>query len=297
MGKALRETGSSGHDRAEGMVRRVDEPLPAARRSLVDRPRLMLLAQIALIAGILGLWELLSVSKLLDDFFFSRPSAIGAYLVNVVQSKNFFLHLRTTLIEASIGLVIGGGVGLITGFIFAKSRLLFKLFDPIVSALNTLPRVALAPLFILWFGLDEPAKIALVISVVYFIMLLNTYAAIISVDPDLVDTLRLMGANRWLTYRRLYLPFSIPFLFAALRISLAFAISAAIVGEMLVSRYGLGQVLRQRQDLLDTAGIFGVLVVIAAVAIFLNALIKLLEISLTRWRPRSGQMDVMQESK
>lgn len=274
----------------------MDEAPPAPRRALVDRPRLMLVAQLAVIAAILGLWEALSISKSIDEFFFSRPSEIWAYLTIVVKTKNFFLHLRTTLIEASVGLLIGGGAGLISGFIFAKSRLVYKLFDPIISALNTLPRVALAPLFILWFGLDEAAKIALVISVVYFIMLLNTYAAITSVDPDLVDTLRLMGANRWLTFRRLYLPFSIPFLFAGLRISLAFAISAAIVGEMLVSRYGLGQMLRQRQDLIDTAGTFGVLVIIAAVAIFLNALIKLLEISLTRWRPRSGQMDVVQET-
>lgn len=283
-------------NRKSANVAAPDAPPPAPRRGLIHRPRLMLLAQIAVIAAILGLWEGLSVLKVLDDFFFSRPSAIFEYLTKVVQTKNFFIHLRTTLVEASVGLVIGGGAGLISGFIFAKSKLLYKLFDPIISALNTLPRVALAPLFILWFGLDEWAKIALVISVVYFIMLLNTYAAITSVDTDLIDTLRLMGASRWLTFKRLYLPFSVPFLFAGLRISLAFAISAAIVGEMLVSQYGMGQLLRQRQDLLDTAGTFGVLVIIAAIAIFLNALIKLLEISLTRWRPRSGTADVVQQS-
>jgi len=273
-----------------------DPPIADRHRSLVERPRLLFVAQVALIVAILGSWEILARYGVLDDFFFSRPSAIFAYLVKAVQSKDFLLHLRVTLVEASVGLIIGGGAGLICGFIFGKSQLLYKLFDPIISALNTLPRVALAPLFILWFGLDEPAKIALVISVVYFIMLLNTYAAVISVDSDLVDTLRLMGASRWLTYRRLYLPFSIPFLFAGLRISLAFAISAAIVGEMLVSRYGLGQLLRQRQDLLDTAGTFGVLVIIAIVAIFLNSLIKLLEVYLTRWRPVSGRVDVIKES-
>jgi sulfonate transport system permease protein len=290
MKDALVDAGPSGQDSTVGDA-------PAARRlSLLEKPGLMLVAQFALIVGILGVWELLSKYNILDAFFFSRPTAIFAAAVTAVQSKAFFLHLSATLAEAGTGLAIGAAAGIISGFIFARSQLLYKLFDPIISALNTLPRVALAPLFILWFGLGEPAKIALVISVVYFIMLLNSYAAITSIDTDLVDTLRLMGASRWLTYRRLYLPSSVPFLFAGLRISLAFAISAAIVGEMLVARYGLGRLMRERQDLLDTAGTFGVLVIIAALAIFLNGIIKLLELSLTRWRPSSSKVDVVNGS-
>lgn len=269
-------------------ARAIDGPESRSRRELTQRPVLLFVARLGTILAVLGLWQVLSDTGAIDEYFFSKPTAVWDALVRLVRSPNFAQHLQVTLTEASVGLVAGCAAGMVVGFLFAKSPLLYKLFDPILSALYTLPRVALAPLFILWFGLGASAKIALVISIVFFIMLLNTYAAMTSVDSDLVDAMRLLGAGRVLLYRRLYVPFAVPYLIAALRISLSFAIAGAVVGEMLVAEYGLGKLLRQRQDLLDTAGTFAVLTVIAGIAILLNAVIKLIEVACTRWRPASG---------
>lgn len=251
---------------------------------LADR-RVIFVGRTILILGFLLAWEFLSRAERIDPFLFSRPTLIWDSLVALVRSDDFPKHVRTTISEALGGLVIGSVAGIVTGFVFAKSPTTYRLFSPIVTALNAVPRIALVSLFILWFGFGTESKTALVVSLVYFIMLLNTYAAVMSVDPDLVNTVRLLRAGRFLSMRRLYLPYSAPFLAAGLRISLAFAISAAVVGEMLVSQYGLGHVLRQRQDFLDTAGVFAVLTVISTIALGLTGIVRAIELRLTRWRP------------
>jgi sulfonate transport system permease protein len=233
-----------------------------------------------------GSWELFTRTEAINPFWVSSPVRIVVDLVRQLLSGSVFEHIAVTLYEAFLGFVIGAVVGVVAGFVLARSEELARVLDPYVTALNSLPRVALAPLFILWFGIGVTSKVILAFSLVVFILLVNTYAGAKNVDQDLVIIARLLGASPRQVTTKIILPASIPWIFAGLRLGLAYALIGAVVGEVIVAQAGLGFLIAHSAGVFNTTGVFSALIILMLIATLLNEVMKVAERKLLRWRPK-----------
>jgi NitT/TauT family transport system permease protein len=249
----------------------------------------LLLGRLLLIGILLGLWEL-SAGTIADEFFISRPSVIAVKFAELISSGRLFFHGGITVVETLSGFVLGAAAGIAVGLLLGRNEVLAKLLDPILVAINSLPKVALAPLFIMWFGIGIPSKIMLAISIVFFILLINTYVGVQNVDRDLVNSVKTMGATPRFITRRVVLPSCIPWIFSGLRISMALALTASVVGEMLAAQYGLGFLLARASGTFDTTGIFMVLIILALLAIGTYNLMARLEKRLLHWQGETASI-------
>jgi NitT/TauT family transport system permease protein len=243
----------------------------------------MVLAQISLGAGLLLIWQGAS-GRLVDSFFISNPVDVFRRLWGWTLDGSIFVNLWATLYATIAGFVIGAVAGAILGVWLGVSPFAGRLLNPYLYALNALPKVALAPLFVLWFGLGIESKIALAASLVLFLVFLNTFAGVRQVDRDLIDTARLMKATRVQVITKVILPSALSWLFVGLRVSVPYALIGAVLGEMIASNRGLGYLVQFSGAQFDTAGVFAVLIVIALLAMVLNALVDFVESRLERWR-------------
>lgn len=239
------------------------------------------------LAAMLGLWEAVAYAGLVQEFVLSRPTRIFAWLGHALVSEFFWINVWVTVKETLLGLVIGAVLGVASGFALAHWRSAFHVLEPFIMALYSLPRVALAPLFLVWFGIGEGSKVALAASLVYFVLLLNTYTGVREIDPNLVNAARTMGAKDRFIARRILLPASMTFIFAGLRVSIGLALIGTIVGEMIAGQFGLGQLIARAANMFDTAQVFGIIIVLAVLAILLNEMMKLVERRVMRWQPAS----------
>jgi NitT/TauT family transport system permease protein len=194
------------------------------------------------------------------------------------------LHVWATLQAALLGLALGGVVGVGLGLLLGAYPRVAAVFDPLVMGFNSLPRVALAPLFIIWFGIGLPSKVVLAFSLVVFPVLINTYQGVRGVDRDLVDMLRTMRASPLQIARRVTIPSTLPWIFAGLRIGLGMSLIGAVVGELVGSNRGVGYYVEAAASNFDTTGVFAGLVILIVMTIALNELSKLVEGRLFRWR-------------
>jgi NitT/TauT family transport system permease protein len=273
-------------------------PAPASRgerllREVEDRERgrrradavSMTLGRVAF--GILFLltWELVS-GRLVDQFFISKPSHIVAALWDLIVKENLLYHLRFTITEALTGYLIGVTAGLLLGFALARLDLLYRILEPFIVAFYGIPRIALAPLFILWFGLGIPSKIAIAAIMVFFIVLINTIAGIRSAPVPLQQVSRVMGASDWDLQRKVIFPSAVPFIVPALQIGVPQAMIGAIVGEFISSNRGVGHLISREAGLLDTAGLFAGIVSLLVVVLLMNYGITTLGNYLMRWSPK-----------
>src|SRR6185436_3321315 len=169
----------------------------------------------------------------LDPFFFSRPTAIGDRIVQWFRSGSIWPHLGVTIEEAALSFVIGAAAGAISGFALARVDWAAQLLDPYIRVLNALPRVVLAPIFLLWFGLGVWSKVALGVTVVFFIVFFNTLQGVRDVDRVLINNARLLGASEWQLARHVLIPSALTWVFSSLHISIGFAMIAVVVGEYL----------------------------------------------------------------
>jgi len=246
--------------------------------------RLVVLALIVLV------WEGLCRIGWASEFWVSRPFLIVERLWEAVRSTALWLHTGVTMIETVSGFLLGALAGTIAGFALARWRRAHVALEPYLMGIYSLPRVALAPLFIMWFGIGIPSKIMLAISIVFFILLINTYVGVQNVDRDLVNAVKTMGAPPRFVTRRVVLPSCIPWIFSGLRISMALALTASVVGEMLAAQYGLGFMLARASGTFDTTGIFMVLIVLALLAIGTYNLMARLEKRLLHWQGETTQI-------
>jgi NitT/TauT family transport system permease protein len=252
-------------------------------RPTSHRKALIVIIRVAVIVLAVLLWEGLVNAHRIDPFFFGKPSLIGQRFWGDLQSGLFASNVFVTVQETILGLATGVVAGCLLGFLFARYRTMYQALDPIIYALYSLPRITLAPLFVLWFGIGLSSKVALAFSIVFFIMLLNTYTGITTIDRDLVDAVRLMGASQSFIYRMVTLPAIVPWLVAGFRLSASYALLAAIVGEMIGSEAGIGKLLIDREAFFDTNGIFDILIVVGLMAILINSLAKAAEKRFSRW--------------
>lgn len=239
------------------------------------------------IGGFLLLWQL-SSGPLLDPFYVSTPSAIAVKIVSEFVSAGFYRDLYVTSIELFVGYVIGAASGVGIGVLLARWPTLAQIFDPIFVALNSIPRVALAPLLIVWLGIDLAPKIVLGATLVFFLTFFNTLAGIRNVSPGLVDVARVLGSTDWQIFHKVMLPAAAPWIMTGLKMSLPFALIGVIVGEFLAASSGLGFRLNYYSTSYNTTGTFAMLFIMMGFMMALNSVIVAIEKRVLKWRPRSA---------
>lgn len=256
------------------------------------RPRAyMWLYRLLLAATILVLWQAVS-GPVVPEFFISRPSAIFEALQRQIATENLFFHVGITATEAFSGFLIGAAAGVTAGVLLGRIPFLSELLQPFILAFYSLPKIALAPLFILWLGIGIWMKIVLTATVVFFLVFLNTFTGVRSVSRELVAILKLMGASERHVLFKVVLPSAVAWVFAGLRISVPYALIGAIVGELIAANRGLGFVLANATGQFDTAGVFAALLVIMLMAFVLNTLVRLLERWLMPWKGGEAEREI-----
>src|SRR5919198_1942853 len=243
--------------------------------------------QLLVLAMLIACWEVGARTGFLDPFFFSRPSDVGLKILEWLRGATIWGHLATTLAEAFLAFLIGTLFGVAFGLAFARIGLLGAVFDPYIRILNALPRVILAPIFLLWFGLGVASKVALGVSLVFFVVFFNTYQGVRDVDVVLVDNARMLQASDRQLLRHVYLPSAMAWIFSSLHTSIGFALVGAVVGEYMGSARGIGYLVAQAQGVFDTTGVLAGLLLTSAVGLWGDLAINRVERYLLRWRPRA----------
>lgn len=232
----------------------------------------------------LVLWELASGS-VIDGTFISKPTAIWARLIEWIQDGTLADNTWITLQEIIIGFVAGALAGAIVGYILASINVLYEVLDPFMLALYSIPKVALAPLFIVWFGIGIEMKILLAAISVFFLVFLNTAAGVRDVDKGLIDAVKLMGGTKWDIVRKVILPASMTGLLTGLKVAIPYALIGAVIGELVASNQGLGYLINSAAAQFDTAGVFATIFVLTVVATVLNVGVTMLGRRVNKWKP------------
>ena len=242
--------------------------------------------RIGILAVGLTLWETVS-GRWVKPFWISSPSAIWAQLMAWVDSGDLWMHVEITMTETILGFVFGAVSGIGVGLALGLNKRLAAVLDPFIIAFYSLPKIALAPLFILWFGVGLLSKVVLATFVVFFLVFYNTYAGTLAVEQELVDVLRLMGASRWQIVRKVILPSVLLWIFTGMKISVPYALIGAVVGEMMASNKGLGYLIQASAGQYDTGGVFAALFVLMLIATGLHEMLKQSEKLMLRWKEDS----------
>lgn len=240
---------------------------------------------------VIGGWEL-SSGTLVPEFFVSKPSAIFAQFYAWTLGGTIFYHGATTLLQAVGGFLLGGAVGILFGVWMGRSNTTAEVLDPFIMMFYSLPKVALAPLFVLWFGIGVEMKVYLTATIVFFLVFLNTYTGVRAVSREQVAILRLMGATERHVLFKVVLPSAITWVFTGLRLSVPYALIGSIVGELIASNRGLGFLLADSAGQFYTTGVFAALIAIMVMAYFLNAGVKLLEARAMPWRDTNTRREM-----
>jgi len=261
----------------------------------MSRP-VLLLCQALVAVVFLGLWQLLTTvpilgRPLLPPFFFSNPVDVFSQIVAWFSSGVIWKHLGITLLESVLAFVIGSVAGVTVGFWFARQPRVAEVFDPYVKMVNALPRVVLAPIFALWLGLGIWSKVALGVTLVFFIVFFNVYQGVKETSRALVDNARMLGMDERQQLRHVYWPSALSWMFSSLHTAVGFAVVGAVVGEYLGSAAGLGYVIQQAEGTFDVAGVFAGMIVLSAFVILIDFAVTLVERRLLLWKPPAAGRD------
>ena len=259
----------------------------------MPRARLLLL-QFLVAAAAVAIWHVGTTvpifgEPLLPPFFFSTPTDVAARIVKWLVEGTIWRHLWITLLEAMLAFLIGSLGGVLIGFWFARKPLLAAVFDPYVKMANALPRIVLAPIFALWLGLGIWSKVALGVTLVFFIVFFNVYQGVREVSPAVLANARMLGMNERQLMRHVYWPSALSWMFSSLHTAVGFAVVGAVVGEYLGSAAGLGYLILQAELLFDVAGVFAGMFVLAVFVIVIDAAVTLIERRLLLWRPVAAE--------
>ncbi len=242
-------------------------------------------AHAAFIATFLGLWEYGARTEFLPQLFFGSPAGIVAYLWDgFAVSKKIWLDLGYTVSGTLISFVLGATLAMALGLAFVILPKLEQAMDPYLMVLNAMPRIALAPLFLLWFGLGIGSKIAIGTSLSFFIVLANTVAGVRGVSPDHITLSRSLGASPSQIFFKVTLPSAVPVIFSGLRLALIFSMLGVIGGEIIAAEHGLGQVLSYQQATFNMNGVMGLLALLACLGMLVTRGMSRLERALLKWQ-------------
>ena len=231
------------------------------------------------------LWELSAAQWPGVARLVSQPIEIARGIVDVMTTGVIWQHFDATLKEMAAGYVIGAVTGVALGFLCGRIKLLGDILNPYITLFNGIPKVALAPVFVIWFGIGLMSKIAIILTMVFFVVFINTFAGLRSVNEDYVAIVRIMGASGWQVVREVFLPATLPFIMVGLRAGIPFSVIGAVVGEFIASTKGLGFFINYNQGTYDTNGIFVGVTILALLVVVLDGLLSILEKRLLKWRP------------
>ncbi len=238
----------------------------------------------ALSLAILLTWQFLSAQNLLDNFFFPSPRQVLTTLLQMVLSGELGVALFATLGRVLFGFALGSVAGVMAGLLMGESLFLRTLFDPLVAAVYPIPKIALFPVFVLFLGIGEQSKVAIIALAVFFLALINTMAGVRNISPLYFDVARNYGANRWQIFRRVVLPGSLPMVFTGLRLALGMALLMAVAVELVTARKGLGALLWISWETMRTDKLYATLVAVSAAGWSLNLGLAFLERWAIPWR-------------
>src|SRR3974390_1815852 len=261
----------------------------------MTRP-VLLFAQVLVAVALIAIWQVGSSMPidgvyLLPKFFFSTPSDVFARVWKMFVGGTVWRHLGITLTETALAFLAGSISGAFVGFWFARQPRVAAVFDPFLKAANSLPRVVLAPIFMLWFGLGIWSKVALGVTLVFFIVFFNVYQGVKEVSPVVLANARMLGASQKQLLRTVYLPSATSWVFSSLHTSVGLAFVGAVVGEYLGSARGVGYLILQAEGTFDVNTVFAGIVVLTGFALVLDGIVGVLERSLMKWQPRQGETE------
>jgi NitT/TauT family transport system permease protein len=244
---------------------------------------------------LLGGWEVLARTKLIDEFFFSKPSDIMERLytwsMEGTSEGPLWYHLWVTMEESLLGFFSGSIAGILAGIVLGRNRLLSDIFSIYIKVINSVPRVVLAPIFIMLFGLGLTSKVALAFVMVFFVVFSNAFQGVREADRNLMANAQILGAKGWQLTRTVVIPSAMSWIFASLHVSFGFAIVGAIVGEFVGSRHGIGLLINIAKGSFDAAGMYAAIVIIMVVALAAEYAMTMIENRLATWRPAPANDD------
>jgi len=272
------------------------------RRASASEPRLsrtrLALYQVVLIAAMLAFWFAMTTPGLVSApfarntaFFFGKPVEVAKVIVDWFASVKIYPHLGITLIETLLAFAAGSVLGLAIGLWLALSPTASALADPYITALNAMPRVILAPIFAVWFGLGIVSKVALGVTLVFFIVFFNVYQGVKEVSPVVLANARMLGASPRQLLTHIYLPSATSWVFSSLHTSVGMAFVGAVVGEYLGSAKGVGYLILQAEGVFDINTVIAGIVVLTAFALLLDYAVTKIETRLLVWRPRTAETE------
>ncbi len=239
---------------------------------------------VLILAAAVVLWEGAAAAGRLDVYFFSRPTLLWETFLDLASSGTLARHLLCTLREAALGLLFGGVLGTLAGVGLGTHPRLSRSLMPLMTGLNGVPKLALGPLFIIWFGLGLKSKILISALMVFFLFAFNLYSGVLSVDRELTLAVRLLGGSRRQILGKVIWPASLPWLLASLRSGLGLSLSGAVVGEYLGASRGLGWAISAAGERYDVDQVLCYVLVIVVLVVLLDGILRLLERRLLRWR-------------
>lgn len=254
-----------------------------------DRRWLVLATQLGILLLIFGLWELACVAGWINAGLAGQPSQIFALFVDAIVSGEIFRHLYATLYEEFLGFAIGGAAGTAVGWGLWWSRSLSRILEPFAVIFNGIPKIALAPPMIVWFGIFQTSKIVLAATICFVVAWLSAYAGTRQVDRDLLDMLRAMGANKWQRFVKIVVPASMPWVISAIKINIGFALVGAVVGEFVSSNQGLGYLAVQAAIQFQMSQLWMIVFVIMLVAAVQYWIVLWAERRLLSWMGEDGK--------
>ena len=247
------------------------------------RAMLIALGQLGVVLLILGLWQLLS-GRVIDYFLISNPVDVVKKLVDVLGESDMHRNIMATGQELVLGWALGASTGAVVGWALGAVRIVGEIMEPILNAINGIPKVALAPMFLLWFGLGIGSKIAIASMIVFFLVFFNVYSGMRSVPQPLCEVARAMGGSRMFVVRKVVLPsVSVP-LFAGLKAGVSFAMIGVIAAEFISADEGLGYYSMTSTQQFDPSGLFAALAIIVAMVVAGSSIIGVFERRALRWQ-------------
>ena len=265
-------------------------PAAAPRRPLLRRlfddenPWAVNGGRLAVLLLLFAVWEL-GAGRLFDPFYFGKPSLIAMQFAKEMVDPGFYNDLWVTGLELILGYTSGAAAGIALGILLARWRYVAKICDPFLLALNSVPRIAVAPMLIVWFGIGIASKVFLAATLVFFITFFNTLSGIRGVDKALCDVARVQGASDWQIFTKVMLPHASAWILTGLKMSLPFGLVGVILGEFLVSSQGLGFRLNGYATAYNTSGAIAMILIMMFLMMALTAVADRIDARVMRWRP------------
>jgi NitT/TauT family transport system permease protein len=259
---------------------------PLSRRTKHRRNKQALIiniGRIVLLVCFILVWQFVS-GRYVNPLFISSPLAVWERLYGWIGDGTLWFHTEITLQETLLGLIFGLVSGILVGFAFGLQQALAKILDPFIVSVYSIPKIALAPLFILWFGIDIQMKVIFAAVTVFFLVFFNTLAGVRNVDQNLIDAVLLMGGKRRDIFFKVIVPSATSSVLIGLHIAIPYALVGAVIGELVASNRGLGYLIDASATQFDTAGVFAAILVLTIIAGILNAVVNFIDRKTSRWK-------------